>query len=224
MILPKPKILTTVVVDTKIDIEEPIFHFPHTSGKLSIANTEKRFHIVNLENGQDLSTKHFSFLMDAIEIQKSQVGAKVKESVAKTKIQEPWVGVEIQELMAKTEIQETLDATKIQGVEVVTKIKDSFVRTKICTSRASTKIKDLKQNIEIPKLVEITKFCELAKVTDIPKSTKIIEILESIERTKIPKSMESIEIPKMTQTYLYAMTYIERNANLEDTQKVNTKF
>ncbi len=106
-----------MVVDTKIDIEESIFHFLHTPRENLIASNEKRFHIANLENGQDVKTKHFSCLMDGIEIQKSQVGAKVKELVAKT---------EIQELTARTEIHETLDVTKIQGAEVGTKIKNSF--------------------------------------------------------------------------------------------------
>ncbi len=77
-----------MVVVIKIDIEEGIFHFLHTPREILIANTKKRFHIANLENGQDVKTKHFSFLMDGIEIQKSQVGAKVKELVVKTEIQE----------------------------------------------------------------------------------------------------------------------------------------
>ncbi len=77
--------------------------------------------------------------------------------------------------------------------------------------------------MKIPKFIEITKFHELAKITEIPKSIKIIGILELIERTKIPKLMESIKILEVTQTYICAVTYIERNYDLEDTLKVNTK-
>jgi hypothetical protein len=68
MILLEPKILIAVVIATKFDIEKPIFDFLHTSGEILIANTKKRFHITNLENGQDVSTKRFSFLMDGIKI------------------------------------------------------------------------------------------------------------------------------------------------------------
>ncbi len=68
MILPKPKILIVMVIDTKIDIEKLISDFLHTSEDVLIANTKKRFHITNLENGQDVSTKRFLFLMDGIKI------------------------------------------------------------------------------------------------------------------------------------------------------------
>ncbi len=84
-------------------------------------NTKIRINTIILENAHGTSTK-FSFLVDGIEIQESQLGTKKQDLVVGTKIQESWLGTKNQDLVIGIEIQESWLGTKNQnsvvGIEI----------------------------------------------------------------------------------------------------------